>query len=143
MTILSSDTKKQEKCKKALTDYVEQSVATVELGQEDVLKKWTQPTINSFYKDCLKRHVLVELNIIMGSVKLSGPKDDVAIAEKEYYRIRGEQSEQARLALIARDIIWAYQVDTIKWDKYTPQLNARIEDASISKLPSVSVNFVR
>ena len=50
------------------------------------------------------------------------------------------QSEQTRLAVIARDIIWAYQIDEKNWEKYSREVKIRIEDAHASKLTKVSTN---
>ncbi len=110
-----------------------------ELLQQDVLKKWTQPAINEFYKFCFDRHVILDMNITIGYLKLFGSKESVTQVEVEYYRIQTKQSEQARLSGIARNIIWAYKVDDNRSEKYPPELNARIEDAHSSNVPSVSL----
>jgi hypothetical protein len=138
LTILSSNTKKQEECKKALNEYVQKSVLVREHPKQEVLKRWTQPAINGFYRFCVDRHVMVDMDINLCYLKLSGSEKSVTDAEKEYYRERAEQSEQARLAAIARNIIWAYKINHNSWGKYSIELNARIEDAHLLKEPTVS-----
>jgi hypothetical protein len=108
-----------------------------------VLRRWTQPAINDFYKFCFSRQVILDMNITIGYLKLFGSKESVIQAELEYYREQKEQSEQARLAVIARDIIWAYKVDDNTSEKYLPELNARIEDAYSSKVPLVSLYKIK
>ncbi len=139
ITIISSNTEKQEECKKALSDYVQKSVKIFELLQEDVLRKWIQPAINEFYKLCLNHSLVIDMNITIGYLKLYGSKEIVREAENEYNRVKAAQSEQARLAAIARNIIWAYKIDNNTSEKYSPELNARIEDAYSSKISSVSL----
>lgn len=78
------------------------------------------------------------MNICIGYLKLYGSKDAVKEAELNYQREQTKQSEQARLAVIARNIIWAYKTDDIRWEKYSPEVNARIEDQYSSKISSVS-----
>jgi hypothetical protein len=138
ITIISSNTEKQEECKKTLNDYVQKSVLVRELLQQDGLKRWTQPAINAFYQFCLSQRAVLDMNITIGYFKLFGSKESVMQAENEYHREQAKQSEQARLAAVARDIIWAYKIDDNTSEKYSPQLNARIEDAYSSKVPSVS-----
>ena len=75
-------------------------------------------------------------------MKLSGLKESVNEFEKEYYRVQVKQSEQARLMVIARNIIWAYQIDLNTSEKYSPELNSHIEDAFSSKNPSVNSQSV-
>ncbi|CAF2651673.1 unnamed protein product [Rotaria sp. Silwood2] len=133
-TIISNSTDKQEECKKALNSHVNKSILVREHCQQHVLKKWTQPAINAFYKYCFHQHVVLDMNILIGYCKLSGSKESVTEAENEYYREQTKQSEQARLMAIARDIIWAFEKDDKNWEKYVPELNALIEDAFISKL---------
>ena len=138
MTIISSNTEKQKECKEVLSDYIQKSTSLLEFCEQDVLKKWTQPAINLFYKFCLDRQVVVDMNITNGYLKLFGSKESVTQSENEYHRIQTKQSEQARLAVIARDIVWAYKIDDNTSEKYSSELNARIEDAYSSKLPLVS-----
>jgi hypothetical protein len=141
MTIISSSAEMQEECKKALNNHVQQSILTLELLQQDVLKKWTQPAINAFYKYCLDRYVIPDMDIVIGYFKLVGPKDAVRESENEYYREQTKQSEQARLIAIARNIIWAYKSNSSNFEKYSPELNARIEDAFNSRILSVSIDI--
>jgi hypothetical protein len=138
MTIISSSIQKQEECKNAVSDHVKKSTAVCELLQQGVLKKWTQPALNTFYKFCLNMNVVLEMNINIGYLKLFGSKESVKEAENEYLREQVKQSEQARLTVIARNIIWAYKVDENHWEKYLPELNAHIEDQHLSKIPTVS-----
>ena len=132
---------KQEQCQKEINDYVQKSVLVKEHFQQDVLKKWTQPAINGFYQFSFTRSVLIDMQIQIGYMKLSGLKESVNEVENEYYRIQVKQSEQARLAAIARNIIWAYQIDSNTSEKYTPELNTRIEDAYSSKNLSVNLRL--
>lgn len=132
---------KQEQCQKEINDYVEKSILEKEHLQQDVLKKWTQPAINGFYQFSFNRNVLIDMQIQIGYMKLSGLKESVNEVENEYYRIQVKQSEQARLAAIARDIIWAYQIDPNTSEKYSAELNAHIEDAYSSKNPSVNLRL--
>ncbi|CAF3846929.1 unnamed protein product [Rotaria sp. Silwood1] len=99
--------------------------------------KWTQSMINMFYKYCLNHHVLPEMDPVIGYLKLSGPKECVMKAEKEFDRIKSIQGEQARLLANARDIIWAYEISDNNWEKYIPELNARMEHAHASNLSSI------
>ncbi|CAF3851388.1 unnamed protein product [Rotaria sordida] len=134
ITILSNSIEKQEECKTALNNYVQQSCSVIEHCNESALKKWTQPAINAFYKYCSHRLVVLDIKILIGYCKLFGSKESVREAEIEYYREQTKQSEQARLMAIARDIIWAFKKDNKSWEKYAPKLNAQIEDAFTSKL---------
>ncbi|CAF0757202.1 unnamed protein product [Rotaria sp. Silwood1] len=136
ITITSNSVEKQEKCKKALNNYIQQSISVREHLNQHVLKKWTQPAINAFYKYCLDRYVVPNMDILIGYFKIFGSKESVTEAENEYYREQVKQSEQARLNAIARDIIWAFKIDDKNWIKYAPELNAHIEDAYSSKLPT-------
>ena len=138
ITIISASAEKQEECKKALNDYVQKSALVCELLQQTALKKWTQPAINTFYSLCLEQGVIVDMNINIGYVKFFGSKESVTQIENMYHREQTKQSERARLAVIARDIIWAYKIADNSWDKYSPELNASIEDAHSSHIPSVS-----
>lgn len=124
-----------------LNDYAKNSVSSRELLQQDVLRKWTQPAINEFYRYCFNQHVTVDMNITIGYLKLFGSKEAVIEAENNYYREQIKQSEQARLAAIARNIIWAYKINDNTSEKYSPELNARIEDAYSSKVSSVSIGI--
>lgn len=142
MTIISSDVEKQGQYKKALDDYTQNSTLSLDFQKQDVLKKWTQPAINEFYKFCFDRNVLVDMSITDGYLKLLGSKESVREAESEYLREQTKQSERVRLAAIARDTVWAYKVDDNIPEKYPPELNARIEDAFVSKLPTVSINKI-
>jgi len=130
--------KKQDECKKALNNYVQKTIDVREHLQQSPLKKWTQPAINAFYRFCLRRYVILDMNINIGYMKLYGSKESVTEAENEYYREQTKQSEQARLEAIARNIIWAYKINDNNWEKYSPELNAHIEDAYSSQVPSVS-----
>lgn len=56
------------------------------------------------------------MDITKGYLLLSGPKESVREAEIVYNREQTNQSEQARLAVIARDIIWAYQTSVNSWE---------------------------
>ncbi|CAF1094066.1 unnamed protein product [Rotaria sordida] len=127
-------TKKQEKCRKALKDYVQKSISVSEQHGLSGLKKWTQPTIDSFYIYCFQRLVVPEMDIHTGYCKLFGSKESVREAENEYYRQQTKQSEHARLMIVARDVIWAFKKDDNNWEKFSSELNAHIEDAFISKL---------
>ncbi|CAF4464247.1 unnamed protein product [Rotaria socialis] len=142
ITIMSSSIEKQEECKKALNEYVKKSIFTCVPKHQQVLKRWTQPAINAFYKYCFDRNVVPDINIVVGSCKLFGLKAAVGDAENEYYREHIKQSEQARLIAIARDIIWAFQIDDNTWIKYKSELNALIEDAYSSKSLTVSINLI-
>lgn len=71
-------------------------------------------------------------------VSLSGSKESVTEADNEYNREQVRQTKQAPLAIIARETVWAYQTIENKWRKYSRQLNARIEDAHLSRLARVS-----
>jgi hypothetical protein len=130
--------KKQDECKKALDDYVQKKIDVREYFQELRLKKWTQPAINAFYRFCLGRSVILDMDINIGYMKLYGSKKSVMEAENEYLREQAKQSEQARLEAIARNIIWAYKIKDNNWEKYSAELNAHIEDAYSSQVPSVS-----
>jgi hypothetical protein len=136
---VSPNTEKQEECKKALSDHVQKSAGILELQQEDVLRKWTQPAINEFYKLCVNQSLLIDMNILIGYLKLFGSKELVKEAKHVYTEIKAKQSEQARLIAVARDIVWAHKIDENTSEKYLPALNARIEDAFSSKVPSVSL----
>ncbi|CAF0990647.1 unnamed protein product [Rotaria sordida] len=136
ITILSNNIEKQEECKKALNYYVQQSISVREHFKQDLLKKWTQLAINTFYRYCFDRHVIPNMDILTGYLKLFGSKESVTEAENEYYREQVKQSEQARLITIAQDIIWAFKIDDKNWEKYPPELNAHIEDAYLTKLPT-------
>jgi hypothetical protein len=142
ITIISSNTEKQEECKKALSDYIQKSASILERSGEDVLRKWTQPAINEFYKLCLNQSLVIDMGITIGYLKLFGSKESVIEAKNEYIRIKAEQSEQARLIAVARNIIWAYKIDDNTSEKYSPTLNARIEDAYSSKVLSVSLHYI-
>lgn len=137
ITVKSSSIEKQEQCRKDIDDHVQKSTSATEYLQQDVLKKWTQPALNELFQFSFKQNVLIDMNIQIGYMKFSGSKESVSEVEKEYYRIQANQSEQARLSAIARNIIWAYQIDLNTSEKYPPELNARIEDAFSSRNPSV------
>lgn len=141
ISIVSSSKENQENCKNALATYVEDSISVSEKLNQDVLKKWTQPAITEFYYYCYHQHVVCDMNIVIGYIKLFGAKEGVRQVEMRYYQEQARQSEQARLAVIARDIIWAVKTDDTHWGKYVPELNARIEDAHSSKLPKVNINL--
>ncbi|CAF3834464.1 unnamed protein product [Rotaria sp. Silwood1] len=132
--IVSNIIEKQEECKKALEDYVHKSISVSEQHDLSGLKKWTQPTIDSFYMYCLQRLVVPEMDIHTGYCKLFGSKESVRETENEYYRQQTKQSEHARLMVVARDIIWAFKKNENNWEKFPSELNAHIEDAFISKL---------
>ncbi|CAF2131733.1 unnamed protein product [Rotaria magnacalcarata] len=134
ITIISNSLDKQEECKKALNNHVRTSISVREHYKQHVLKKWTQPAINAFYKFCFHQQVVPDMSIVIGCVKLFGSKESVTEVENEYYREQAKQSEQARLMAIARDIIWAFEKDDKNWEKYVPELNALIEDAYTSQL---------
>ena len=143
LVLISSARKKQEACKRAIESYAKESTLKREFLQQDVLRKWTQPAINAFFRYCFSRHVILEMNTTINYVALSGSKESVNEAEIEYNREQVRQSEQARLAVIAQDIVWAYQVDEKNWEKYPRELNVRIEDAHASKMTSVSASVSR
>ncbi|CAF5163526.1 unnamed protein product, partial [Rotaria magnacalcarata] len=111
ITIISNSLDKQEECKKALNNHVRTSISVREHYKQHVLKKWTQPAINAFYKFCFHQQVVPDMSIVIGYVKLYGSKESVTEVENEYYREQAKQSEQARLMAIARDIIWAFEKD--------------------------------
>ena len=140
LVLISSSRRKQEECKRAIETHVKESTMTRKLLHHDVLRKWTQPAINNFYRYCFDRRVMVEMDTIINQIQLSGSKESVSEAENEYNREQVRQREQAHLAIIARDIIWAYQVDRKHWEKYSGELNAHIEDAFASRLAKVSTN---
>ncbi|CAF3880404.1 unnamed protein product [Rotaria sp. Silwood1] len=142
ITILSSNREKQEECKKALNDHVQKSILVRKMLQQHVLKRWTQPAITDFYKYCLDRHVIPDIDILMGHVKLSGPKEATKECEIEYYREQTKQSEQARLLAIARNIIWAYKLNDTNTEKYSLKFNAHIEESFSSGVPSVSADII-
>ena len=123
-------------------DYVENSVSVCELDQQAGLKKWMQPAINEFFKYCFHRSVIPDMNVLIGFVKLSGPKQAVIEAENQYFREQAKQIEQAHLAVIARDIVWAYTKDNCNWVKYSLELNAHIEDEYVLERPTVSINLI-
>ncbi|CAF1357967.1 unnamed protein product [Rotaria magnacalcarata] len=134
ITIISNTKEKQEECRMALENYVKKSISVSEQHDLSGLKKWTQPTIDSFYMYCFQRLVIPEMDIHTGYCKLFGSKESVREAENEYYRQQTKQSEHARLMVVARDVIWAFKKDENDWEKFPSELNARIEDAFISKL---------
>ncbi|CAF3357209.1 unnamed protein product [Rotaria socialis] len=134
ITIISNTIEKQEECRMALEDYVQKSISVSEQHDLSGLKKWTQPTIDSFYMYCFQRLVIPEMDIHTGYCKLFGSKESVREAENEYYRQQTTQSEHARLMVVARDVIWAFKKDENDWEKFPSELNASIEDAFISKL---------
>ncbi|CAF1684845.1 unnamed protein product [Rotaria sp. Silwood1] len=142
ITILSSNREKQEECKKALNDHVQKSILVWKMLQQDILKRWTQPAITDFYKYCLDRHVIPDIDIPMGHVKLSGPKEATKECEIEYYREQTKQSEQARLLAIARNIIWAYKLNDTNTEKYSLKFNAHIEESFSSGVPSVRADII-
>jgi hypothetical protein len=107
--------------------------------EQHELKKWSQPIINAFYKFCLNQYVLPEMNINTGYIKLSGPKESVTLAENEFLRITSIQTRQAHVIEISRYVMWTFQTNDANWEKYTPDLNARIEDAYKSNCLTVSV----
>ena len=141
LVLISSARNKQEGCKRAIESYVKESTMKREFFQQDVLKKWTQPAIYGFYRYCVNRRVILEMDTTINYFALSGSTQSVSEAENEYNREQVRQSEQARLAVIARDIVWAYQVDEKNWEKYSCELNARIEDAHASEVKSVSAGM--
>ncbi|CAF1359679.1 unnamed protein product [Adineta steineri] len=138
LTIISSSITKQEECKKALNNHIQKSIAVREYLQQTALKIWTQPTINKFYKFCFNQHVVLDMNIQIGYLKLFGSEQSVIEADNEYHKEQAQQSEQARLAVIARDVIWAYKINDNNWEKYSSELNIRIEDEYSSKRSTVS-----
>ena len=124
-----------------MTDHIEQSSKTVELLQQDTLKKWTQPVIDEFYTFCAKRQVLIDMNIIIGFLKFSGSKEAVSQVETEYHKQQAKQIEQAHFAAITRDVVWAYKIDEKTSEKYSADLNGRIEAAHLSKVLTVRLSL--
>lgn len=143
LVLISSARNKQEECKRAIESHVKESTLKREFLQQDVLRKWTRPAIDNFYRYCLNRRVIVEMNTIINYFALVGSKESVTEAENEYNREQVRQSEQARLAVIARDIIWTYRNNERNWEMYSRELNAQIEDAHASRLAKVSANELR
>ncbi|CAF1430186.1 unnamed protein product, partial [Adineta steineri] len=143
LTIISSSVTKQEECKKALNNHIQKSIAVREYLQQTALKIWTQPTINIFYKFCFNRHVVLDMNIQIGYLKLFGSEQLVIEADNEYHKEQAQQSEQARLAVIARDVIWAYKINDNNWEKYSSELNIRIEDEYSSKRSTFSYTDIK
>ena len=140
MTVHSSNENNQRECIEALHNHITNSTRTYEAYQQTALKKWTQPALNKFFRFCQKSHVVIDVDMKIGYLRLYGSKEAVREAESEYLRQQVKQSEQARLAVIARDIIWAYKIGDNQWEKYSSEINALIEDQYTSKLQSVSKN---
>ncbi|UJR25097.1 hypothetical protein I4U23_006458 [Adineta vaga] len=136
LIIISSNEQKQRECLEALNNYVQKSIAVSELLQQTALKKWSQPALNKFYRLCRHHQVVIDINLQIGYLKLYGSKEAVRDAENAFLNEQIFQSEQARLAAIARDIIWAYEIEKNKWEKYPPEVNALIEDQYSSKISS-------
>ena len=140
MTIISQMASQQKICKEALEGFVKASIDSKEMLQIETLKIWTQPDVDALCRYCSHQDVIIEMNITIGYLRLSGRKESVSEAENEYLRQDAKQHERARLAAIDPRIIWAYQIDENKWEKYKPELNIRIECAYASKILTVSVN---
>ncbi|CAF1230748.1 unnamed protein product [Adineta ricciae] len=136
LTIHSSNENNQRECIEALHTHVTNSTRTYEVYQQTALKKWTQPALNKFFRFCQKSHVVIDVDMKIGYLRLYGSKEAVREAESEYLRQQVKQSEEARLAVIARDIIWAYKIGENQWEKYSSDINALIEDQYTSKLQS-------
>jgi hypothetical protein len=141
LVLISWSRDNQKECKRAIESYVKESTLKREFFQQDVLRKWTQSAIDVFYQYCFIRHVIPEMDTNRNYLSLSGSKDSVKEAENEYYREQIRQSERARLTMAAQDIVWAYEVDENEWEKYSRELNARIEDAYSSGVSKVSFNM--
>ena len=83
------------------------------------------------------------MDTVINYLALSGFKESVTKVEQEYHREQAKQSEKARLSVIAQDIFWTYQVDHRNWEKYSRELNARIEDAHRSQASQVRFSMLR
>ena len=86
LVLISSARNKQEECKRAIESHVKESTLKREFVQQDVLRKWTQPAINAFYRYCFNRRVIVEMDTLINYLGLFGSKEYVTEAENEYNR---------------------------------------------------------
>lgn len=109
------------------------SVETKEMISDLTLKRWTQTTINSFFQECERLKIHVQVDISIGYLKLEGEKNSLSKAYEKYLLKAKEESEQARLEANARDVIWSYQINEKTWERYSRKLNSEIEDAYLSK----------
>lgn len=119
-----------------IRDFV-QTCKTAEECDEFPVDVWDQATINSYFRYCLQQCVLPEIDGETCRLKLMGGKDDVMLTAKEFYRIKSEKAEEARLATYARIATWLYRVGPRRVAKYSLKLNALIEAAHHSKSATV------
>ncbi|CAM4880187.1 unnamed protein product [Rotaria socialis] len=118
-----------KKCWKVIQDYINERVLTEECD-DFPLHTWNQSLIDSFYRYCLERHVLPEVNTIGDRFKLSGPKEQVKMTQIEFYRLKCIKAEEARIASYARIAVWLFEIEDRVFKKYSLKLNALIETAS-------------
>lgn len=99
---------------------------------------WNQTFINQFYEYCERHHVFPKITENDGVLKLSGDAHGVNSATKEFYRMKSEVLENNYASLLGRHIIWAVEDQKSGYQKYSPALNARIEDAYQAHIETVN-----
>ncbi|CAF2698612.1 unnamed protein product [Rotaria sp. Silwood2] len=113
---------------KLIQNHVNKCVLTVECD-EFPFYTWNQKTIDSFYKFCLERQILPEVNRLNDKLKLLGPKEEVKEAQIEFYRLKSVKAEEARIASYARVAVWLLEIENNTFEKYSLKLNALFETA--------------
>ncbi|CAF4699150.1 unnamed protein product, partial [Rotaria sp. Silwood1] len=113
---------------KLIQNHVNKCVLTVECD-EFPFYTWNQKTIDSFYKYCLERQILPEVNRSNDKLKLLGPKEEVKEAQIEFYRLKSVKAEEARIASYARVAVWLFEIENNTFEKYSLKLNALFETA--------------
>lgn len=116
-----------------LEKYVKEHIVEGDVSRDETLVRWTQAVVNAFYKKCETLNVIVKMNIEENKIELFGEVNKVKEAKRIYLEEKANQSEQARLDAIARNVMWAYAIGENLWEKFSREQNARIEDAYLSE----------
>ena len=126
---------KLKSCLEALSKHLNSCVSKKECD-EMPLNIWDQATIDQFYKYCLERAVLPDIDS-KGNLILQGSKEVVTDAQIVFYQMKSAKMEEAWIASYSRLAVWWVEESKNNAKKYPVKLNAYIEYAYANKSGSV------
>ncbi|CAF1122545.1 unnamed protein product [Didymodactylos carnosus] len=128
LTISANNEDKLLMCKNMIEVLSKTCSSKSDMKDKSDMRKWSQQTLNKYYKYCLDRKVLPTLDVFSGNIQLNGPKEFVSDCEKYFYEVTTDTLRQHQIQAISQGVIWSFESNN-GWEKYSLKSTGELEDA--------------
>jgi hypothetical protein len=132
ITLIATDVKDVTRCQERITKYLSRCISSAKLIYPNgVFQSWNQHIINSFYKYCKDRCILLKLDETQNEIELSGLASGIQETKKKFYILSQLVKEKLQCTSI------------IERPSSAVNRSTRSENLKMAKLYNIVVSYSR